>query len=93
MDIEIFLGSDLLIAFHSTPYGNPLDPHPLPPYPLQLRGFELDVEVLVIDSFSSEVVNGRVDCLFVVSSAMLFLNMNTNMERFFFESWGLNMGI
>ncbi len=67
MLVVFSLGPDLLVAFHSTPYGNPLDPHPPPPYPLQLRGFELDIEVLVVDSFSSEVVNSRGDCLFIVS--------------------------
>lgn len=59
-------GSGLLIAFHSTPFGNPLEPKPPAPYPTPLRGFELDVDVVVVDSLSADYSNHK-NCTFYVS--------------------------
>lgn len=61
--------SELLVVFRATPFGNPLEPKPGPPFPEMLRGFELDVDVVTVDSESAEYSNDKRNCTFFVSES------------------------
>ncbi|CAL8123713.1 unnamed protein product [Orchesella dallaii] len=61
-------GPEIHIAFHSTPFGNPLGPMPPPPFPAPLRGFELDVDVVLVDSETADYSNTPNCTFYFVSS-------------------------
>jgi hypothetical protein len=65
--------SELLVVFRATPFGNPLEPKATPPFPEPLRGFELDVDVIMVDSESAEYTNYKENCTFFVSLLLLLL--------------------
>jgi len=60
--------SEILVVFRATPYGNPMDSKPSPPYPEPLRGFELDVDIITVDSETADYSNFKNNCTFVVST-------------------------
>ncbi|CAG7667441.1 unnamed protein product [Allacma fusca] len=62
-------GPAILVAFHSTAFGNPLDPKPAAPFPSPLRGFELDVGVVIVDSESADY-NNQHNCSFIFISSL-----------------------
>lgn len=64
-------GPEIHIAFYSTPFGNPLGPVPPPPFPAPLRGFELDVDVVLVDSESADYSNS-LNCTFYVRHSFHF---------------------
>lgn len=66
-------GPEIHIAFYSTPFGNPLGPVPPPPFPAPLRGFELDVDVVLVDSESADYTNS-LNCSFYVCQINHLLN-------------------
>lgn len=62
--------SELLVVFRSTPFGNPLEQKASPPFPENFRGFELDVDVIMVDSESAEYSNFKNNCTFFVSQKL-----------------------
>lgn len=62
-------GPEIHVAFYSTPFGNPLGPLPPPPFPAPLRGFELDVDVVLVDSESADYTNTP-NCTFYVRNQL-----------------------
>jgi len=61
---------EIMLAFHSTAFGNPLEPKPPAPYPVPLRGFELDVDIITVDSQMADYTNNH-SCIFYVSEQRL----------------------
>jgi hypothetical protein len=59
--------SEMLVVFRATPYGNPMEQKPSPPFPEPLRGFELDVDVITVDSDTADYSNFKDNCTFYVS--------------------------
>lgn len=58
-------GPDMLVAFHSSPFSIPLHS---PPSHSPLRGFELDVDVIFVDSESLDYSRGSHKCEFDVNA-------------------------
>lgn len=72
-------GGELLLVFRATPFGNPLESRVSPPYPESLRGFELDVDVIAVDSETAEYSNVKGNCSFFVS--YLVEKVRENLEK------------
>ncbi|XP_028134740.2 uncharacterized protein LOC114329744 [Diabrotica virgifera virgifera] len=58
-------GPEMLVAFHSSPFSIPLHS---PSSQSTLRGFELDVEVIFVDSDSLDFSRHKVDCVFHINA-------------------------
>ncbi|CAG9857034.1 unnamed protein product [Phyllotreta striolata] len=58
-------GPEMLVAFHSSPFSIPLRS---PSSQSPLRGFELDVEVVFVDSDSMDFSRHPIDCLFYINA-------------------------
>lgn len=58
-------GPEMLVAFHSSPFSIPLHS---PSSQSPLRGFELDVEVIFVDSDSLDFSRQNTDCMFYVNA-------------------------
>ncbi|XP_075218190.1 uncharacterized protein LOC142322980 [Lycorma delicatula] len=57
-------GANMLLEFHTSPYDNPFHPVPLS----YLPGFELEVQVLFVDSRSQSYVRDSSQCEFLLTS-------------------------